>query len=270
MLPLSDDIVKLTTHLRTAASTHATVLGQFLEGSVKNAHGAYDGLSAVTLTQLILFNRRRQGEMSKMKIKDFQAKTISLESSFISSLSPVEKELVKHFERAELVGKRGNTVPVLFPKAAVNNIKLLLASRGKMGVNEENNFVFARSSHGSLGHIRGSDCLRKYANECGASSSESLTSTRLRKHIATMSQVLNLRDNELDILAKFMGHDVRVHREFYRLPDASLQLAKVSKLLIAMEKGGKGLKAGQTLEDISVNLNEGLFFFTFLSPLYLS
>jgi len=52
----------------------------------------------------------------------------------------------------------------------------------------------------------------------------------------------------MDQLANFLGHDIRVHREFYRLPESTLQLAKVSKLLMAMEKGklsdvkGKGLK----------------------------
>jgi len=29
---------------------------------------------------------------------------------------------------------------------------------------------------------------------------------------------------------QFMGHDVRTHREFYRLPEDTIQLAKLSKL----------------------------------------
>jgi len=54
----------------------------------------------------------------------------------------------------------------------------------------------------------------------------------LRKHVTTISQVLNLKENELDIdlLAQFMGHD-RVHREFYRLPLDVLQTAEVAKIL---------------------------------------
>jgi len=55
----------------------------------------------------------------------------------------------------------------------------------------------------------------------------------LRKHVITISQVLNLKENELDIdlLAQFMGHDIRVHREFYRLPLDVLQTAEVAKIL---------------------------------------
>ncbi|ELU18630.1 hypothetical protein CAPTEDRAFT_209185 [Capitella teleta] len=52
-----------------------------------------------------------------------------------------------------------------------------------------------------------------------------------------MSQLVNLQDNELDILARFLGHDVNVHREYYRLPEDHIQVAKVAKLLQASERG---------------------------------
>ena len=65
-----------------------------------------------------------------------------------------------------------------------------------------------------------------------------------------MSQILNLHENELDILAQFLGHDICVHRDFYRLPCATIQVAKVSKWLLAMEKGLPGLSLNDiTLDD---------------------
>ncbi|XP_045069612.1 uncharacterized protein LOC121559117 isoform X5 [Coregonus clupeaformis] len=57
----------------------------------------------------------------------------------------------------------------------------------------------------------------------------------------------------MDQLATFLGHDIRVHREFYRLPESTLQLAKVSKLLIAIEKGRLPYLQGKGLDDIEVN-----------------
>ena len=42
----------------------------------------------------------------------------------------------------------------------------------------------------------------------GQKQPELLRSTGLRKQIATVSQTVNLRDNELDILAKFTGHNI--------------------------------------------------------------
>ena len=53
---------------------------------------------------------------------------------------------------------------------------------------------------------------------------KTLNSTSFRKHIAVIVQMLNLKENELDVLAGFLGHDIRVHREFYRLPQDIMQV----------------------------------------------
>ena len=64
-----------------------------------------------------------------------------------------------------------------------------------------------------------------------------ITPTNLRKHIATLSQLLNLQESELELLANHLGHDITVDRGFYQLPEDTLNLAKVGKLLLALEKG---------------------------------
>lgn len=53
-----------------------------------------------------------------------------------------------------------------------------------------------------------------------------LSSTKLRKHVSTLSTVINLRD--MDMLANVLGHEIRVRTQDYRLPEGTLQLAKVS------------------------------------------
>ncbi|XP_052250120.1 uncharacterized protein LOC127857621 [Dreissena polymorpha] len=68
-----------------------------------------------------------------------------------------------------------------------------------------------------------------------------------------MTQLFNLSENEIDILAKFLGHDIRVHREFYRLPDGTMQVAKVSKLLMMMESGQITRNSVNLLDDIDVD-----------------
>ena len=75
-----------------------------------------------------------------------------------------------------------------------------------------------------------------------------------------MSQVLNLKDSELDQLAKYMGHDIRVHPKFYRLPDDVMQTAKVGKILMAMEKGDMALYKGKSLDEIDIAIDEGKYF----------
>lgn len=51
-----------------------------------------------------------------------------------------------------------------------------------------------------------------------------------------------------------MGLDIRVHRNFYRLPEDTLQMATVSKFLLAQENGKVFDFKGESLEDIEVNM----------------
>ena len=66
------------------------------------------------------------------------------------------------------------------------------------------------------------------------------------KYVATVSQVLRLKKNELDWLARHMGHDIHVHREYYRLHESTLELAKVFRLLIAFDEGRAGELIGKS------------------------
>ncbi|XP_034562753.1 piggyBac transposable element-derived protein 4-like [Notolabrus celidotus] len=88
--------------------------------------------------------------------------------------------------------------------------------------------TFSESKPEAETHLRGSDAIRQIAKECGAKHPETLSSTKLRKQISTLSTVLNLKDHEMDVLANFLGHDIRVHRQYYRLPEGTLELAKIA------------------------------------------
>ncbi len=64
-----------------------------------------------------------------------------------------------------------------------------------------------------------------------------MNTTALRKQLATMTQLAEVSENELDVLAAFMGHDIRVHRKFYRLPQAAIQIKMVTRILEDLEEG---------------------------------
>lgn len=156
----------------------------------------------VTLAQIVVFNRRRAGEVSKMHFKHFlqRAKT-KLHEDVAIGLSKVEQKLCKYFCRVELMGKRGRKVAVLLTPSMVDALLLQTNKRSQCSVSDKNIFLFARPN--SLSHYRGQDCLRIHANQCGAKQPEYLRSTQLRKNVATLSQVLNLKNNELDQIADF-------------------------------------------------------------------
>ncbi|KAI4893795.1 hypothetical protein NFI96_025528 [Prochilodus magdalenae] len=61
-----------------------------------------------------------------------------------------------------------------------------------------------------------------------------------------------MTNTEMDQLANFLGHDIRIHHEFYLLPEKTLQLAKISKILMALEQGGIAEFQGKNLDEIGI------------------
>ncbi len=154
-----------------------------------------------------------------------------------------------YFERVELKGKRGRKVAVLLTPEMTKSLKLMIMKREECGVSNKNEFLFAVPH--CITYYRGHQCLRKFADECGAKkTTDFLRSTRLRKEGATTSQMLNLKNNAMNQLADFLGHDITVHRPFYHLSEATIQSANISKLLLALEKGKLHELRGKTLDEI--------------------
>ncbi|XP_029913825.1 uncharacterized protein LOC115363688 [Myripristis murdjan] len=146
----------------------------------------------------------------------------------------------------------GRCLIILTP-TMVQSLELLVEERSSCGVGESI-YLFARPGFDT--RLRGSNCIRELAKNCGAKKPEALSSTKLRKQVATLSRVLNLNDTEQDLLVDFLGHDIRVHRKFYRLLEGTLQLAKISKVLMACEQGRLAEFKGKILDQISISPND--------------
>ena len=157
----------------------------------------------------------------------------------------------------EIRGKRGRKVPILLTKEVKRAIDVLLAKWSEVGIYPENPYLFAVTGKQSLGHLRPWECLRKVATceELDLEKPEAVTSTKLRKYVATVSQILDLQKNELDWLARHLGHDIRVHREYYRLHDSTIELAKVGKLLYTVDEGKASQWAGRSLDEIDLKID---------------
>lgn len=249
LLPFTQDVQSLNSQLSEKQQQHLDALKE--EASPSN----WKDLAKVTLAQVILFNRRREGEVSKMSVSAYLSKDLSETHEDVNlALTELEQKLCKHFVRITIVGKRGRKVPVLLTPLMKECLDTLVERREECGVLTENVFLFALPY--SVNHLRGSDCIRKLVHGCsGIKNPRALTSTKLRKHIATLSTVLNLKNTELDQLADFLGHNIDVHRKHYRLPEGTLQLAKISKVLLALEQGKLGQYKGKSLDEIHIDPN---------------
>ncbi|TKS65926.1 hypothetical protein D9C73_028178 [Collichthys lucidus] len=247
LIPLAEDVKKMHMYMTDKQKEYYRQLSD-----EKNSRN-WSNLAKVILAQIILFNRRREGEVSKMRLEAFITRDNSPFNEDIGeALTALEKRLCQHFERVEIRGKHGRKVPIILTPAMVQSLELLVEDRSSCGVGE-NIYLFARA--GFETRLRGSDCIRELAKNCGAKKPEALSSTKLRKQVATLSRVLNLNDTEQDLLADFLGHDIRVHRKFYRLPEGTLQLAKISKVLMACEQGRLAEFKGKGLDQISISPN---------------
>lgn len=58
--------------------------------------------------------------------------------------------------------------------------------------------------------------MRTFSQKSGAKYPKSLHSSKLKKHIATISQIYQLNGEEVEQLCSFMGHTKTTHKEFYR------------------------------------------------------
>jgi hypothetical protein len=253
-IPLTEDIQRLHRYLEEKASD---LHEKLLSTDTEKSEPIWRDLSEVTLAQIVLFNRRRGGEAERIEVQQVEQGLLSgknLQDEIMAELSPFEQRLAKSLERIEIRGKRNRRVPVLLTQKYKERVDSLLKKRPR---NLERTFLFLRGTEAKT-TLSTSDVLRKFARESGAKQPQLLTSTKLRKHIATMSQVLNLKEHELDILADFLGHDIAIHRHFYRLSEDTMQLAKVSKLLLELESGNVVKHKGKTLDEIQIDEAEEL------------
>ena len=167
----------------------------------------------------------------------------------------------------EIRGKKGRKVPLVLTLEVKKAIDALNKHREAVGIHPDNPYVFARPNKNSRKCLRGWDCIRSVAENAGLQHPRLITSTKLRKYIATVCQVIDMTNAELDWLAKHLGHDIQVHRDFYRLQESTIEIAKVSKLLVAVDEGKAAQYTGKKFEDISLegNFSNGLS--VFVAPL---
>ena len=233
-LPLASNVKKLSEYINKCKES---AFKKLMEN--KSCSQTFKRLSELTLASILLFNRRRAGEIQRMTIENFQRGMMADPqcNGIADSLGTIEKMLMDTLRRVEIRGKRGRRVPVLLRPTHVNHIKTLIDLRGEVGIPQENRFVFPRLYETAETPLEATKIMRTLSSEAELTSPELMMSTLVRKHIATTSQLVELAPSELQQLANFMGHDLNVHMNYYRLPDDIEQITKVGRILVAAEEG---------------------------------
>lgn len=164
----------------------------------------------------LLLNRKRIGEIEYLKLNRYNETVFqNQQDEFLDSLSNTEKILLNKFRRVITEGKGSKPVPILFPIDLQKFIEVLINQRQLPCVKESNEYLFANPNTTNKS-LSGYHTLKKLAQESNVENASLFTSTRLRKQIATIVQVLNLKEEEMEQLAGFMGHTRKTHESFYR------------------------------------------------------
>nr|CAI5852466.1 unnamed protein product [Callosobruchus analis] len=249
-LPVTSDVILFKQYTERIADTCDSSLKKNMEDLE-----SFKKLGEAILSLTIVLNRKRVGDVQYSKLAEYECEVTSTNQEECSNvLTESELALSKHFKRIVVVGKGSKPVPILFSTKLQQYMDTLLWARKKTNfVSKDNPYLFAQTGKYKK-WIDGSKALRYFAVNSGAKCPDTLTSSRLRKQIATVLQILNLNEAEKEQVAKFMGHTKKTHEEFYRLPQDIFQTAKVAKLLLLMEKGETAENKGKTLDDIDLEL----------------
>ncbi|XP_066928482.1 uncharacterized protein [Clytia hemisphaerica] len=250
LLPITDDLMKVRSYIKGQIPKLTAALHE------SKCLDDWRSLAEVIGVRLSIFNRRRGNEVYQMlvtKFKDRNQRKDAEIKEIKDNLTPLEIRLMESLEIVYVRGKRGRKVPTIMNIEEVYAIQALNLYRDVVGVNKSNPFVLAAPTKNSKKSLRGNACMAKVLAKIeGLESPERIHSTELRKFCATVSQIADLSENDLGWLANHLGHGLSVHKEYYRLRDSTVELSKVSRILLAIDEGNASKFMGKKLSEITI------------------
>jgi len=183
-LPSTSDLVKLQKYQKEQISMLTCQLSTAPDAQT------WRRLAEIILTRIVVFNKRRGGEASKLLLSSYVDRPnwkADGNVEFQNSLKPMERQLLSRMDLVFIPGKRNRRVPILITSDVQKAMDLLVSLRGQCGIEESNPYFFASAS--THGHLSSWLILNKVAISAQLEKPKLVTSTRLRKYIATVSQV---------------------------------------------------------------------------------
>ncbi|KAG5870744.1 hypothetical protein JTB14_021997 [Gonioctena quinquepunctata] len=162
-------------------------------------------LSGAVLLRLLIFNRRRPGELETALLTDLDTLiSMNRDTLLNHNFNDAEQKRAEVYSRFVVRGKLARGTPSRFLQDSLG-------------------FSFESQKRG------------RYSVEYGASDTELLRATTLRKHIASNSASLKMKSEELEQLQGYLGHADKIHREYYREPIAERDIINMGRVLLAAQ-----------------------------------
>ncbi|XP_055779897.1 uncharacterized protein LOC129855855 isoform X2 [Salvelinus fontinalis] len=270
MLPLLSSLSSLVLYLRRLQHSAFLSLSRQLQSAE-----AWRLLCHSSLALLILYNRRRECEVSKLVIAEYRARVTPqcpvpvppgappALTPLEASLSPFERLVLPHLPRVGVQGKRGRVQPLILPPHCEPCLELLLQTRQDVGVDPQNPYVFARPYHSPATPLRGTDLLRSLARSSGTRNPRALTQTRVRRQVAILTQLLLLGEGEepgqpggyaIERLEHFLEREYHVTQSCGGIGQDPGLMGRVGRVVLCGERDGV-LFRGMSLHHICLELD---------------
>nr|XP_018897196.1 PREDICTED: uncharacterized protein LOC109030598 [Bemisia tabaci] len=252
-LPLTEDVKAFSNSL------DGNLMKAITEFEQNPSKETYRQLIYVCSAKLTTFNKQRSGIAGRLLLSDWKArpKEVHATDEFLQTLSSLEKRLCKVYQVVQVDNKRKGHVWLIVPTTLVKGIEMLVEYRCHEEItkfiNPENPFVFPIVDGNSLNSIRGDKCVTYLLKQTNIKRPELLSARAMRKYTATVIQYLNLPKNQMSWVTKHLGHNLDVHLTYYRQHETALEIAKVSKLLLAIDSGNLVQFKGKNLDDITLD-----------------
>ncbi|CAG9836054.1 unnamed protein product [Diabrotica balteata] len=136
---------------------------------------------------------------------------------FSEAISETERILIKSFKRIVIRSKRGRGVAVLGSKDVQEHLEMITKCKDLL-LKIPRFYLFGNPKFDK--QIRWYKVMSKFAKLCGAKNPSALTCTRLRIHLATLTQLFTISENDMEQLASFMGPTL----EAFANPEDSKQM----------------------------------------------
>lgn len=207
-LPSRSDMTKFSDGLNT-------LVEERMQALLKTpSSGNWKRLADASLAKTIHYNAKRGSDVSQMKMLDYiRAMETEIEQGdeIFISLNAAERQAALSHHLVMVKGKKNRPNCVIFTDTLKAAVDLLIEKRLVCEIPPSNQYVFALP--GSQTFINHSPVMRQMRNLFQVKNMET---RKVRKYVATNLLATNPSEATTDMVARHLGHDIMVHREYYR------------------------------------------------------
>ncbi len=206
-----------------------------------NSH-KYVELRDMLVCRLTLYNARRGGEPSRLKIRNWEEANegVWLDQRHLTNLNPLDKALAKTLKIGYQTGKGNNhLVPILFPQDCIQGLRKVADSnvRQSCGIVEENHYLFPTLN--GLEHVSGWHAVKKVCEKLHLQDTKRITATNNRHRVSTEFALMDVPLSDRNYIYKHLGHSEEVNQNVYQAPLAIKAITVVGRRLQDLDRGGK-------------------------------